>query len=92
MSQTYPLIQRLIVLVKQHKKPSSEKSITVLVKVMEKQILNPGNHSVAQLKRELQAALESPTVWSESIRQQHSEDELRGLFANLLAALTDEAL
>lgn len=89
MSENYTLVPRLIVLVKQHKKPSSEKSITVLVKVMEKQILNPGNHSVEKFKNELQAALDSDTVWSESIRQQHSEDELRGLFANLLAALND---
>jgi len=83
------LVQRLITLVKQHKKPSSEKSITVLVKVMEKQILNPGNHSVEKFKHELQAALDSSTVWSETIRQQHSEEELRDLFANLLAGLAD---
>lgn len=89
MSENLILVNRLIVLVKQHKKPSSDKSTAVLLKVFEKQILNPGDHSVEKFKRELKAALASDTVWSESIRQQHSEEELRGLFTNLLAGLED---
>jgi len=87
VSSNDSLVQRLIILVKQHRNPSSPKSIAVLVKVMEKQLLQPGNHSVAKFKRELQTALDSTTVLSELVRQQHSEDELRSCIANLLAAL-----
>lgn len=81
------LVQRLIILIKQHRKPSSPKSIAVLVKIMEQQILQPGNHSVAKFKHDLQAALDSSVVLSQLVRQQHSEEELRNCFANLLAAL-----
>lgn len=88
MSETInPLAIRLIELVKQHKKPSSAKSTAVLVKVMEKQLLNPGNHSVEKFKNALQEALDSDVVLSEVIRQQHSEDEIRGCFANFIEAL-----
>ncbi|WP_413288405.1 hypothetical protein [Bdellovibrio sp. HCB337] len=87
MSANESLALRLIILIKQHRKPSSPKSIAVLVKVMETQILQPGNHSVEEFKRELQAALDSTAVLSEMVRQQHSEEELRSCFANLLAAL-----
>lgn len=87
MTEINPLAQRLIVLVKQHKSPSSPKSIAVLMKVMDKQLLNPGNHSVESFKKALQDALNSDIVLSEVVRQQHSEDDLRGCFANLLEAL-----
>jgi hypothetical protein len=87
VSENSILVPRLIEFVKQHKKPSSPKSITVLVKLMDDKILNPGNHSVEKFKRELKAALASDVVWSETIRQQHSEEELRSLFANLLESL-----
>ncbi|MEK2689865.1 hypothetical protein [Bdellovibrio sp. GT3] len=90
MSEINPLVIRLIELVKQHKNPSSPKSTAVLVKVMEKQLLNPGNHSVEKFKKALQQALDSEVVLSELIRQQHSEDELRGCLVNLLEALNQE--
>lgn len=87
---TNSLVLRLIELVKQHKKPSSPKSTAVLVKVMDNQLLNPGNHSVEKFKSALQEALNSDVILSELMRQQHSEDELRGCFANLLEALNQE--
>ncbi|MFM6929253.1 MAG: hypothetical protein ACKOX6_12370 [Bdellovibrio sp.] len=90
MSTNDSLVQRLIILIKQHRKPSSPKSIAVLVKVMETQILQPGNHSVEKFKLELQAALDSTVVLSELVRQQHSEEELRSCFTNLLAALENQ--
>lgn len=86
MSETHSLVQRLIVVIKQHRKPSSPKSIAVLLKILEKQILHPG-HTEEELKRELQKALDSSVVLSELIRQQHSEEELRACFTNLLAAM-----
>lgn len=89
MSQTNPLVIRLIETVKQHRSPSSPKSIAVLVKIMEKQLLNPGNHSEEKFKNALQAALDSDVILSEVIRQQHSEDEIRGCFTNLLEALNN---
>jgi hypothetical protein len=87
MKNTESLVQRLITVIKMHKKPSSPKSIAVLVKILEAQVLNPGNHSVEKFKKELQAALNSPEKLSEIIKQQHSEEELRSCFTNLLAAL-----
>ncbi|WP_413560827.1 hypothetical protein [Bdellovibrio sp. HCB209] len=90
MAEINPLAKRLIVLVKQHKKPSSPKSTAVLVKVLESQLLNPGDHSVAEFKTALESALNSDIVLSEVVRQQHSEDELRGCFANLLEALKQD--
>lgn len=84
MTAEYPLVQRLIVLIKQHRHPSKPKSTAVLLKIMEPQILNPGNHSVEEFKAELEKALASDIVWSTTIRQQHSEEELRGCFSNLL--------
>jgi hypothetical protein len=92
MSTVNPLVERLIILVKQHKKPSSEKSTAVLMKVMEKQLLNPGNHSVEKFKKALQEALDSDIVLSEVVRQQHSEDELRGCMTNLIEAINNESL
>lgn len=89
MNKEYPLVSRLVVLVKDHRKPSSSKSTGVLLKVMEAQILNPGNHSVEIFKAELKKALASDVVWSRTITQQHSEEELRTCFANLLAGLAD---
>lgn len=87
VAEKYPLVQRLIVSIKQHRNPSSPKSISVLLKVMDDQILKPGNYTVDQLITELENALASDTVWSATIRQQHSEEELRGCFTNLLAGL-----
>jgi hypothetical protein len=84
---TESLVQRLIVVIKQHRKPSSPKSITVLMKILDKQILQPAGANEAEFKRELQAALDSTAVLSEMIRQQHSEEELRACFRNLLAGL-----
>lgn len=92
MSTIHPLAQRLIVLVKQHKKPSSDKSTNVLMKVMDKQLLNPGNHSVKEFRKALQDALNSDVILAEVVRQQHSEDELRGCMANLIAAIDAEDL
>lgn len=89
MTSVHPLVQRLIVLVKQHKKPSSEKSTSVLLKIMDKQLLNPGKHTVEEFKNALQGALNSNVILSEVVRQQHSEDELRGCMANLIAAIED---
>jgi hypothetical protein len=84
------LVQRLIILVKQHKKPSSPKSVTVLLKVMDDQILQPGNHSVDKLKNDLRAALYGTAELSTMVRQQHSEEELRACLANLLKALEEQ--
>ncbi|UYL09330.1 hypothetical protein B9G69_001930 [Bdellovibrio sp. SKB1291214] len=92
MSTVNPLVHRLIVLVKQHKKPSSEKSTNVLIKIMEKQLLNPGNHSAKEFKQALQDALNSNVVLAEVVRQQHSEDELRGCMQNLISAIDSEGL
>lgn len=89
MTKEFPLVERLIVLVKQHRNPSSAKSTAVLLKVMEPQILNPGKYSVESFKTELKKALDSDIEWAKSIRQQHSEEELRNCFANLLSGLSD---
>ncbi len=88
MTEEYPLVQRLIVLVKQHRNPSSAKSTAVLLKIMEAQILNPGKYSVEKFKTELEKALASDIEWAKSIRQQHSEEDLRSCFSNLLTGLS----
>lgn len=87
MTEEYPLVQRLIVLVKQHRNPASPKSTAVLLKIMDAQILNPGNHSVEKFAKELQKALASDIEWAKSIRQQHSEEQLRTCFSNLIAGI-----
>lgn len=81
------LVYSLIVHIKQHRKPSSDKSTAVLVKTVEDQLLKPRKKTIEDLKRELQQALDSDVVLSTIIRQQHSEEDIRGCFANLLAAL-----
>jgi hypothetical protein len=80
------LVLRLITLIKQHRKPSSAKSIKVIKKVMEDKLLQP-NHTEEEFKAELNKALESTIVLSELIRQQHSEEEIRNCFSQLLIAL-----
>jgi hypothetical protein len=90
VSEADSLVKRLITVIKQHKKPSSPKSTAVLLKIMEKQILQP-DHSVAEFKAELQRALKSSVLLSELIRQQHSEEEIRNCFTQLLIALESPA-
>ncbi|MNK38584.1 hypothetical protein D3C87_571760 [compost metagenome] len=80
------LVYRLLVLIKDHKKPSSPKSISVILKLMEKEIFK-GRPNEEQLQAELQSALDSREMISHTMRQQHSEEELRACFAALLEAL-----
>lgn len=85
MSSNQTLVQRLIHVVKLHRKPSSEKSISVVLKVMEKQILYP-KFTVEDFKKDIHAALESATPLTSLVRQQHTEEELRECLTQLLIA------
>ena len=80
------LVYRLIVHIKQHRKPGSAKSTSVLMKTMDKQLLGP-KESRDDLKADLQKALDSNVVLSELLRQQHSEEDIRNCFASLIAAI-----
>ena len=80
------LVYRLIVHIKQHRKPGSTKSTSVLMKTLDKQLLGP-KESREDLKADLLKALDSNIVLSELIRQQHSEEDIRACFASLIAAM-----
>jgi hypothetical protein len=82
------LVYRLIVHVKQHRKLTSEKSITVLMKTLDKLLLKP-KYNFADLRRELQKALDSEVVLSTLLSQQHSEQDIRECFAKLVSAINN---
>jgi hypothetical protein len=89
VSYSDTLIKRVITLIVKHRKPSSPKSIAVLIKVMDAHILGP-KHTVAELKGEIRAALKSTDRLSEIINLQHTEAETRLCLTNLLAALEEQ--
>lgn len=86
MSYSDTLIKHVLILIKKHRTPSSPKSINVLMKLMEKEILAP-RHTVDELMGEIRAALKSTDRVSDIIPLQHTEAETRKCLANLLEAL-----
>lgn len=86
MSYSNTLIKRVMILIKKHRTPSSPKSINVLMKLMETEILDP-KHTVDELKGEIRAALKSSDRVSDIIPLQHTEEETRKCLANFLDAL-----
>ena len=86
MSYSDTLIKRVMILIKKHRTPSSPKSINVLMKLMEKEILAP-HHTVEELMGEIRAALQSTDRVSDIIPLQHTEEETRKCLAHFLEAL-----